>query len=294
MTLVSLVMPVWQPHPIWFPDAVSSALDETVDVELILVDDGNDTPVDSPVDDPRVRVLRSPHRGPYAARDVGLAHAKGTHVRYVDADDMVVAGSTTALVEAAEGREVIVHGVTEICDDALQRTGVAGSELIGSAADACLLGRFDVFHVSLLYPRSVIDRVGAWEVPGFRVSGDWDYVLRALELAPVVPLGSVVTKYRRHADSVMSRARVVEGGRARELVLRRHFERHPGRRGTPIEREAYAAMYLEQAAAHAWRGERRDAAVALLRGARRRPLAASRVAAELLVERARLSRAATP
>ena len=198
------------------------------------------------------------------------------------------------MLAATADRQVIVHGVTEICDEELRPTGTAGSDVSGSAVDACLFGRFDVFHVSLLYPRDVVDRVGAWDVPGFRVSGDWDYVLRALELAPVAPLGSVVTRYRRHADSVMSRARVVEGGRARELVLRRHFERHPGRRGAPIERQAFAAMYLEQAAAHAWRGERRDAATALVRGARRRPLAAARTAAGLLVERAKLSRGARP
>ncbi len=293
MTLVSLIMPVWRPDPAWFAQAVSSALDDETDLELLLVDDGNDAPVRAPVDDPRVRVVRASHAGPYAARDVGLAHAEGTHVRYVDADDVVVAGSTSRLLAAA-GHDRIAHGITELCDEDLRPTGATGSGLAGSAVDACLLGQFSVFHVSLLYPRTIVERVGPWDVPGFEVSGDWDYVLRALELAPVVPVPSTVTRYRRHPGSVMSRARVAEGGRARELVLRRHFDRHPDRLGTSIERDAYASMHLDQAAAHAWRGERRDAATALARAARRRPLRAARTAADLAVQRVRLRRGATP
>ena len=288
MSLVSLIMPVWRPHPDWFPIAVESALAEETDVELVIVDDGNETAVIAPVDDPRVRVIRAPHRGPYGARDEGLAVARGTHVRFVDADDEVVAGSTTRLLDAAQQTPgAIVHGVTEVCDDALDPISPVGCDLTGDATDACLLGDFTVFHVSMLYPRGVLDRVGPWDVPGFTVSGDWDYVQRAVELAPVRPVADVVTRYRRNAGSVMSTARVVDGGRARKLVIDRHFDRQPHRRGTAIERHAYGALHLAQASSHAWRGERIEAVRSLALGFRQRPARASRTAARLLVDRAR-------
>lgn len=290
MTSVSLVMPVWRPNPDWFPLAVESALSEDIDIEVILVDDGNDSPVAVPVDDDRVRIVRAAHRGPYGARDEGLAVARGTHVRFVDADDVVVAGSTTRLLRAAEQTPgSIVHGVTEVCDDELRPVSMVGCRVRGDATDDCLLGDFSVFHVSLLYPREVVERVGPWDVDGFTVSGDWDYVQRAVELAPVTPVSDVVTQYRRNAGSVMSTARVIDGGRARRLVVDRHFDRQPHRRGTTIERHAYGALHLAQASAHAWRGERVDAARSLALGMRHRPLRGLGVAGRLLVDRARLA-----
>ena len=290
MTLVSLVMPVWRPRTDWLTTAVTSALAEECDVELILVDDGNDVPVRSPVDDRRVRVVRATHRGPYAARDVGLAHARGSHVRFVDADDEVIAGSTTTLLRASEAeRGAIAHGVTEVCDESLRPTGTVGSRLRGDVVDACLLGRFTVFHVSLLYPRAVVEAAGPWEVPAFRVSGDWDYVLRAVEHAPVVPVERVVTRYRRHPTSVMSSARIVDGGRARAMIIERHLERLPERRGGPIERRALGEMHLSQATSHAWRGERVPALRELVRATRHRPVGAAVVAARLGTERVRLA-----
>lgn len=283
--LVSLVMPVWNPHPAWFPNAVSSALRESCDLELLLVDDGNDVPATSPVDDPRVRVVRAPHGGPYAARDVGLRAATGSHVRFIDADDEVVAGSTSALLAALGDTEQIAHGATEVCDEDLRVVSIAASSVVGDAVDSCVLGTFDVFHVSLLYPRRLLDRVGPWAVEGFRVSGDWDYVLRAVELAPVVPVAGVMTKYRRHTGSVMSSARIEDGGAARGLVLDRHFARRPERRGSRIERHAYGSLHLDQAVAHAWRGHRVPAARELVRAIRWRPLHSMRVAAGVVRQR---------
>lgn len=290
MSVVSLVMPVWKPHPEWFEAAVASALQEECRLELILVDDGNEVPVVSPVDDPRVHLIRVPHGGPYAARDAGLAVARGTHVRFVDADDEVVAGSTTTMRRAVGDRSVIAHGATEVCDEDLRAVSTASSSVAGDAVDACVLGTFDVFHVSLLYPRDVLARVGPWAVPGFRVSGDWDYVLRAVELAPVVPVPGVMTRYRRHAASVMSSARVDDGGAARRLVLDRHFARHPHRRGGEVERHAYGALHLDRAVAHAWRGDRVPAARELVKAMRRRPLHSTWVAAGVVRERLTRSR----
>src|ERR671935_1924609 len=80
-------------------DAVESVLAQTLtDWELLLVDDGSsDTSADMArayahdhVE--RVRYLEHPdraHRGISASRNLGLAHARGSLITFVDADDVI-------------------------------------------------------------------------------------------------------------------------------------------------------------------------------------------------------------
>ncbi|MEA2282210.1 MAG: hypothetical protein QOK21_2817 [Solirubrobacteraceae bacterium] len=273
---VSLIMPAWEPRSDWLREAVASALREDCDVELVVVDDGSATPVESLLaPDPRVRVIRTAHVGPYAARNVGLAAARGTHVRFLDADDVVEAGSTTRLFAAVGDDEAIAYGATLMCDEALNPVSTIASTLEGDVAPATVLGRFDVRVVSLLFPRAVLERAGPWD-PSFPVSGDWDYVLRAVELAPVRRVDAVVTRYRRHGDSVTRTADVAAGGRAGRMVLAGYFARHPEQRGTALQRRAYLRLHLDRAGAHRARREWRAAARELRAAARRDPLATAR------------------
>lgn len=281
--LVSVVMPAWRPRPDWLRDAVGSILAESgCDLELLVVDDGSEQPVAdllAGIDDARLRVIRVEHCGPYRARDAGIAAARGAFVRFFDADDIAQPGSTARLLAlaAAGGEEAIAYGATLMCDAGLVPLRTAGSELQGDVAEACLLGGFDVFVVSCLFPRAVVERAGAWEA-GFEVSGDWDFVLRALEQAPVRRLDEVVTRYRRHGSSVSKSAAVAAGARAGERVLARYFARHPEQRGTSLERRAYVRLHVDRARAHAGIGEHRLGARQLARAGRRDPLAAARAA----------------
>jgi succinoglycan biosynthesis protein ExoO len=289
---VSLVMPVWQPRPDWLRQAVESALAEpAVDVELIVVDDGSPEPVDpllADVADPRIHVIRIEHAGPYAARNAGIAAARGAFLRFVDSDDVVEPGSTGrlhALATASEG--TIAYGATLVCDEALFPKSTATSDVDGDAARACVLGLFTVYHVSILFPRAVVERAGPWDERAFSVSADWDFVMRAVEQGPVRRLDEVVTRYRRHPTSVSRSASVAAGGAAAERVVGGYFARHPEQRGSELERRAYLRIDLDRAAAHAWWGEWRAAVVRYRRALRRDPRAALVAGAHWLAWRLR-------
>ena len=143
-----------------------------------------------------------------------------------------------------------------MCDEALEPLRVVTSDARGRRRARVLLGEFHVYVVSMLFPSAVLARAGGWEDEGFRVSGDWDYVLRAVEHASVRRLDAVVTRYRRHGDSISSSADVAAGAEAGRLVLERYFERHPEQRDTELARRAFARLHLERAGAHAAYGER--------------------------------------
>src|SRR5262249_31949170 len=129
---------------------------------------------------------------------------------------------------------------------------------------------------------------GPWAESGVEVSGDWDFVLRALDHAGVQPIPEVVTQYRRHSRSVTGAASIEAGARARAAIIARYFDRHPDERGTRLERHARAALHLDRAAAHAWRGDRQAALGHLAHGARLRPVATAGTATRLLIERLRV------
>src|SRR5690349_13845632 len=122
--LVSLIMPVWRPNPVWFQAAVTSALGQRgCAIELIVVDNGNATPVATllpEVRDPRLRIIQQAHSGVSAARNAGMRAARGDYLRFVDCDDVFDAGSTAHLLELANGDETIAYGATVYCNAELE------------------------------------------------------------------------------------------------------------------------------------------------------------------------------
>jgi glycosyltransferase involved in cell wall biosynthesis len=91
--LVSVVMPSYN-SAAYLGEAVASVLAQTYRVvELLVVDDGSSD------DSPRIlaelqqrhpeflRAFRQPNTGPYPARNLGLRHANGEYIAFLDADD---------------------------------------------------------------------------------------------------------------------------------------------------------------------------------------------------------------
>jgi glycosyltransferase involved in cell wall biosynthesis len=278
-------MPVARPNRAWLNEAVTSVLEQRdVDVELVIVDDGCDPPVrellESP-EDSRLTLLQTEARGVAHARNAGLAAVRGQYVRFADADDVLEPESTARLLRLA-GDGSIAYGATLVCDELLEPHTVRESSLQGRVDEACLLGSFDVRLPALLFPRAVVDAVGAWD-PDFPVCSDWDFVLRALEHAPVRGDGVSAVRYRRHPASLTRTASLGEAEAAWKRVVARYFERHPELRGTALERRARTMLALHWARSYAYRGDGRASLRRLRSGFRADPAAALRELPRLLV-----------
>lgn len=288
-------MPVWRPHREWLRTAVTSALaDGDAVSEVVVVDDGNEETVVSileGIDDGRLRHVRIAHAGVSAARNAGTEAADGTHLRYVDADDVVEHGSSARLTRLA-GANCIAHEATIVCDDALRPTGrVIASDLEGAVAEDCALGRFDVHLSALLFPRRVVDAAGQWD-ERIRISEDWDFVLRCLEHAEARAGPDAASRYRRHGRSATAdRALLLESHRGGRRVLEKYFERHPEARGTPFERAAWTNLLVDQAGSALWRGRYDVFALRTVALARRSRPAARDLAARGAAQIARRVRA---
>ena len=91
--LVSVIMPVYNAEP-WLSRAVESVLQQNHrNLELVAIDDGSTDDSLSILEafsrgDRRVRVRRQPvNGGVAAARNAGMAFAKGDYIAFLDADD---------------------------------------------------------------------------------------------------------------------------------------------------------------------------------------------------------------
>lgn len=62
------------------------------DMEIIVVDDGSDTPVISDLSDYQddIIYIRQRNKGPSAARNIGLAIASGKYIQFIDGDDYII------------------------------------------------------------------------------------------------------------------------------------------------------------------------------------------------------------
>ena len=92
---ISVIMPTRNRAP-YLRQAVASVLAQRhQDFELIVIDDGSEdeTPeVLAAIDDPRVRVIRTPGRGESAARNLALETATGSIITFLDDDNLMDPG----------------------------------------------------------------------------------------------------------------------------------------------------------------------------------------------------------
>ena len=92
MAEVSMIVPVYQVEK-YIGQCIESVLNQTFqDFELILIDDGSKDQSGSICDlyaakDDRILVIHTENRGAAAARNVGLDHASGRYITFLDGDD---------------------------------------------------------------------------------------------------------------------------------------------------------------------------------------------------------------
>jgi glycosyltransferase involved in cell wall biosynthesis len=123
--LVSVILPVYN-RETSVARAVESVLAQTCrPLELIVVDDGSTDGTSRVLDQfgARITLLRQPNAGAYAARNLGLRHARGEFVAFIDSDDVWLPHRLSAQVPLMKRPEVgLVFG------DAIHVTPHGGTE----------------------------------------------------------------------------------------------------------------------------------------------------------------------
>lgn len=205
--LVTTIVPVYN-RAAMLGEAVASVLAQThQSVELIIVDDGSTDSTPRVIDElarehpDEVIVLRQSNAGPGAARNLGLKHATGEFIQYLDSDDLLDPHKFELQVAAL--RETpdagLAYGATQrvSLDTGASRIWARTDEVIESIFPSFLMKRgWDTN--SPLWRRSACEAIGPWME--LRCMEDWEHDLRAglLGIRPVRVARHVAT-VRDHA-----------------------------------------------------------------------------------------------
>lgn len=188
--------------------AVTSALNQQLPpLEIIVVDDGStdDGPaLVATMNQPMVRLLRQANAGVSAARNAGIAQARGELIAFLDADDTqdpdylamladMAASFPSAGLYATGYRRVDVDGHTA-------NVGLAGwvpgaTALVSDFYSAWSKGSF-AWTGSIAVRRSLIEEYGLTFPIGEHLGEDQDMWFRVAEAAPMVYCNRALATYR--------------------------------------------------------------------------------------------------
>jgi glycosyltransferase involved in cell wall biosynthesis len=183
--LVTVVIPT-RDRPDMVRRAIESALAQTVsEVEVIVVDDASTPPIRS-IADPRVRVIRRNRAGGLcAARNEGLAPARGRWVVFLDDDDELLPDMVEVSLEAARSSALPPPVAVMSCARVVDETGTVIDVRCPPAAlpkgsrwsfDATGDGRFRSPR-TLVAPLDVVRSIGGFD-ERFRAMEDTDFYIR--------------------------------------------------------------------------------------------------------------------
>lgn len=121
--MISFIIPIYNAEA-YLALCIESIQTQRGDVllEIILIDDQS---TDSSLSiaqryakaDERITVLTQPHAGQSAARNLGLKHAKGEYIAFVDADDKLSADWCTQHLNAIQGVDYVQSGYQRVSSD---------------------------------------------------------------------------------------------------------------------------------------------------------------------------------
>ncbi|WP_158602787.1 glycosyltransferase [Jiangella rhizosphaerae] len=182
--LVSVVIAV-RNRPAQIRAAVASVLAQSLrDLELIVVDDGSDDETPDVLRelagrDYRVRVLAGPWRGVCAARNTGIAAARGRYVAFLDSDDVYRPRFLELAVKAMAGDGLrAAHAVLD------HGPGASPRYLAFDGSHQHLLVKNHVNMISLVVERELLTAIGGFD-ESLRRWVDHDLVIRIARETPL-------------------------------------------------------------------------------------------------------------
>jgi glycosyltransferase involved in cell wall biosynthesis len=244
--------------------AIQSALEQTwPQLELIVVDDGStDTTGDvvRRISDGRVKYIRQENKGPNAARNEGIRHARGEFVAFLDCDDWWLPDKLSKqITRVANDTEIGLVYSLAIRVDASGKEGDRFDSVVeGRVLDRLLLGNCIAGSASsALVTRRAIDAVGMFDET-LHYAEDWEYWIRIASQFTVacVPDFDVYLLNRPGSQGKNAQATRRDSLRFIHAALDRYAPSRPFFRRAALAQLHYVASYNLWAAGLIWDARR--------------------------------------
>jgi glycosyltransferase involved in cell wall biosynthesis len=208
---VSIVIPVFRPHPVFFRQAVESVLAQTcADFELIIVEDPSSSSGQqllAGISDPRLTYILNGHRTSLPQQhNRGLATARGRFISRFDADDICEPARVErelAFLRSHPDIDVVGSALTVIDEHGsvigTRRYPATHAEIVAA------MPRFNpIANSTVMFRREVYDRFGGWRESHLPAQ-DYEWYSRlAAGGARFANLAEPMVRYRLHGGSIKS------------------------------------------------------------------------------------------
>lgn len=206
--MISIIVPVYKVEP-YLRQCVDSILNQTYrDIEVLLIDDGSPDRCGEICDeyemqDERVRVFHTENRGLSAARNLGLAEAKGEYIGFVDSDDWIEPDMYEVLLRRMRetGADIGVCGLWFESGSTSYPSRISEAIYKGTDSLKALLDRKISNHAwNKLYRRTVFDFVSFPEGWNHEDIATMHRFLNEARIVAVIP--DPEYHYRQRSDSI--------------------------------------------------------------------------------------------
>ncbi len=186
----------------YLAESIESALAQTYrPIEILVIDDGSTDgetrQVIESYGDP-VRYIRQENAGTAAARNTGVANAKGEFVALLDHDDLWVPEKLERQMPAFKGapRLGVAYAAIEFFDADSGR--VTSHYFPGGKLDFhALLGHQVLPIQTVIFRRSVLEEIGPFDIT-LRGTDDWDMGIRIAARYEIVGIPETLARVRLH------------------------------------------------------------------------------------------------
>ncbi len=255
--MISIIMPCYNSER-YLAECLDSVLAQTVsDFEAILIDDGSTDGTLAVARryaerDARVRVFAQANQGVAAARNLGLAQAKGEWITFVDSDDLLPEDALASLLSGVrDGMDMVVCAHETFDETGAREIAIPESRWMDArdpktAAALRLIEGDSVLNImcNKLHRRALIERENIRLLPGLKIAEDALFNLEAVLCGQgIAYVNRVAYRYRTHSASAMHTQSGGEMARhrpwlaaMRDLLIRRG------------QMERFFAAYLNSAA----------------------------------------------
>lgn len=193
--LVSAIIPVYNGDR-YLAEALESILKQTYQpIEVIAVDDGStDNSANIARSYKEVRYIYQPNQGVAVARNVGISHARGELIAFLDQDDLWTPNKLSVQVDYLLKHENIGYTLAKMrvfLESGTDRPGWLNKDYLSEDIPAYIVG-------ALVVRKSVLERVGEFN-PTYRYGNDSDWFFRAADVGiPMAILPETLLHKRIH------------------------------------------------------------------------------------------------
>ncbi|NEQ65641.1 MAG: glycosyltransferase [Symploca sp. SIO2D2] len=207
MPTISVIIPAYNAEST-IKETINSILNQTfTDFELIIINDGSQDStleVVSSISDSRIRVFSYSNAGVSAARNRGIAEAKGEYFSFIDADDLWTPDKLEAQLAAlqANPQAAVAYSWTDWVDESGQflRPG-SRAKSNGNVLSELLFRDFIASGSNPLIRKEALTQVGGFD-ESLTPAADWEMWLRLAGKYEFVNVPSAQILYRVSPNSM--------------------------------------------------------------------------------------------